>query len=307
MKDVILEAKDLFFSYEGAAKHCLEGVNVTIKRGQKVAFMGPNGSGKSTFFLCCNGIHKPCKGALFLDGQPLDYSRKGLLSLRGKVGIVFQDPDNQLVLASVYQEISFGILNQGVPPLEAKKEVEQVMEKLDITPFQNQPTHALSQGQKKQVSIADILVMHPEIIILDEPAAALDLKHGTLVQQMVEQFTSEGITVLLSTHDIDYALDWADEIVLMKDGRVLMQEEAVKVCTNKEALARANLQEPVVLRMFETLCETGVLSRGLELPRNINTLESYIRCTKKEKGEKDGDKKRDFGCEFRHKPYGYNG
>src|SRR5699024_6577546 len=114
---------------------------------------------------CCNGINRPAKGRILLDGEPIQYTRQGLLNLRQKVGIVFQDPDNQLFSASVYQEISFGILNLGVAEEEAKKEVEQVIDYLEITPFRHKPTHALSGGQKKQVSIADILVMHPEIII----------------------------------------------------------------------------------------------------------------------------------------------
>ena len=166
--DIILKADNVYFSYDDQKSHSLNGLSLEIGRGKKIAFMGANGSGKSTFFLCCNGIHKPDKGTIYFDGQPLDYSREGLLKLRSKIGIVFQDPDNQLFSASVYQEISFGILNLGVPEEEARKEVEQVIETLEIEPFRHKPTHALSGGQKKQVSIADILVMHPEIIILDE-------------------------------------------------------------------------------------------------------------------------------------------
>ena len=125
MKDVILKADGLYFSYEGEKNHSLNGLSLEIERGKKIAFMGANGSGKSTFFLCCNGIHKPVRGQLYLDGQPYDYSKKGLLKLRQRVGIVFQDPDNQLFSASVYQEISFGILNLGVSEEEAQKEVEK--------------------------------------------------------------------------------------------------------------------------------------------------------------------------------------
>ena len=178
-EDIILKADNLFFSYDDEKSHSLNGLSLEIKKGHKVAFMGANGSGKSTFFLCCNGIHQPSSGTLYFKGEPVDYSRKGLLKLRSKVGIVFQDPDNQLFSASVYQEISFGILNLGVSESEAKEQVENVIDYLEITPFRHKPTHALSGGQKKQVSIADILVMHPDIIILDEPAAALDPKHTT--------------------------------------------------------------------------------------------------------------------------------
>ena len=220
MKDIILKAENLYFSYDDEKTHSLNGLSLEIERGKKIAFMGANGSGKSTFFLCCNGINRPAKGRILLDGEPIQYTRQGLLNLRQKVGIVFQDPDNQLFSASVYQEISFGILNLGVAEEEAKKEVEQVIDYLEITPFRHKPTHALSGGQKKQVSIADILVMHPEIIILDEPAAALDPKHTQMVNQIVNRLTEQGITVLMSTHDVDYAYEWADQIFLFKDGQV---------------------------------------------------------------------------------------
>ena len=145
--DIILKADDLYFSYDNEKTHSLNGFSAEIRRGSKVAFMGANGSGKSTFFLCCNGIHRPDAGTLYFNGEPVDYSRKGLLKLRSKVGIIFQDPDSQLFSASVYQEISFGILNLGISEDEAKKEVENVIDYLEITPFRHKPTHALSGGR----------------------------------------------------------------------------------------------------------------------------------------------------------------
>ena len=117
--DVILKAENLYFSYDDEKTHSLNGLSLEIRKGRKIAFMGANGSGKSTFFLCCNGIHQPTSGTLYFHGEPVNYSREGLLKLRQKVGIVFQDPDNQLFSASVYQEISFGILNLGVYEEEA--------------------------------------------------------------------------------------------------------------------------------------------------------------------------------------------
>lgn len=272
----ILKAENLHFSYDNGDSHSLNGLSLEIFRGRKIAFMGANGSGKSTFFLCCNGIHKPRQGTLYYCGKPYDYSRKGLLELRSKVGIIFQDPDSQLFSASVYQEISFGILNLGVDPETARREVEQVIENLEITPFRHKPTHALSGGQKKQVSIADILVMHPEIIILDEPAAALDPKHTIMVNKIVNQLTRDGITVLMSTHDVNYALEWADEIVLLHNGQVLMQGSPLEVFMNKPVLEQTNLAQPAVLSLFESLCKKGILDSSLPLPRNLDMLERYI-------------------------------
>lgn len=280
--DYILEAKDLHYSYDDDNTHSLNGLTLKIPRGKKIAFIGANGSGKSTFFLCCNGIHRPSSGQLFYNGQPYDYSREGLLKLRSKVGIIFQDPDNQLFSASVYQEISFGILNLGVSEEDARKEVEEVIDYLEITPFRHKPTHALSGGQKKQVSIADILVMHPDIIILDEPAAALDPKHTTMVNQIVNQLTEDGITVLMSTHDVNYALEWADEVVVLKDGKLLMQGTALDVFNNNSVLAQTNLEQPAVLQLFHSLCRKGILKPSLPHPRNLYTLEKYIETINNE-------------------------
>lgn len=274
--DVILKAENLYFSYDDDKTHSLNGLSLEIKRGQKIAFMGANGSGKSTFFLCCTGILKPQSGKLYFNGEEVRYNKKGLLKLRSQVGIVFQDPDNQLFSASVYQEISFGILNLGVSKEEAKKEVEQVMDTLEITPFSHKPTHALSGGQKKQVSIADILVMHPDIIILDEPAAALDPKHTTMVNHIVDQLTAQGITVMMATHNVDYTYEWADEVILFSEGSVLIQGSPAQVFGNRAALKQTNLEPPAVLELFESLCKKGILKASLPLPRNLSTLEGYI-------------------------------
>lgn len=278
--DIILKAENLYFSYDDEQSHSLNGLSLEIKKGQKIAFMGANGSGKSTFFLCCTGILKPQKGKLFFHNKEVTYKKKELLDLRSKIGIVFQDPDNQLFSASVYQEISFGPLNLGHSEEQTKKEVEQVIDYLEITPFRHKPTHALSGGQKKQVSIADILVMKPEIIILDEPAAALDPKHTTMVNHIVEQMTQNGITVLMATHDVNYAYEWADEVLLFHEGKVLMHGTPAQVFGNRGALKQTNLEPPAVLELFESLCRKGILKSSLPLPKNLNALEKYISDVK---------------------------
>ena len=275
-EEIILKADELRFSYDDDNTHSLNGLSLVIKKGQKVAVMGANGSGKSTFFLCCTGILKPQSGKLFFHGKELTYGKKDLLDLRSKVGIVFQDPDNQLFCASVYQEISFGPLNLGISEEKVRKEVEDMIERLEITPFRHKPTHALSGGQKKQVSIADILVMHPEIIILDEPAAALDPRHTVMVNHIVNQMTKDGITVLMATHDVNYAYEWADEVILFESGKVLMQGSPRQVFSDKEILKKTNLEPPMVLEFFESLCRKGILDDSLPAPKNLRTLETYI-------------------------------
>ena len=268
----VIEAQDVSFTYEGNEEKALDGLELKIRRGSRVAFMGGNGSGKSTFFLCLNGIRKPDSGRICIDGKPIEYTRKGLLDVRGKVGIVFQEPDNQLFSASVYEEISFGILNLGADEETARREVDQVIGELEITPFKDRPAHALSGGQKKQVAIADILVMHPEVMILDEPAAALDPAHTRKVHQIVDRLTGKGITVLMATHDIDYAYRWADEIVLMHEGRVLRQGTPEAVCADRDVLREAGLEPPSVLRLWECLQDKGMISRAEQAPRSTDEL-----------------------------------
>ena len=271
-EDWVIEAQDVSFTYDGNDAKALDGLSLKIRRGAKVAFMGGNGSGKSTFFLCLNGIRKPDRGKIWIDGSSISYTRKGLLDVRSKVGIVFQEPDNQLFSASVYEEVSFGILNLGADEETAKREVEHVLAELEITPFQDRPVHALSGGQKKQVAVADILVMHPEVMILDEPVAALDPKHTRKVQEIVEGLSKKGITVLMATHDIDYAYAWSDEIVLMKNGKVIRQGTPDEVCSDETVLKEAGLELPVVVRVYERLRQKGMISEDTALPKSLEAL-----------------------------------
>ena len=257
-EDWVIEAENLSYSYEENDRKALDGLSVRIGRGRKVAFMGGNGSGKSTFFLCLNGILRPDEGRVLIDGEPVSYTRKGLLDVRKKVGIVFQEPDNQLFSASVFQEISFGILNLGVDEETARKEVEKVIRELKITPFQDRPAHALSGGQKKQVAIADI-----------------DAAHTKKVHELIQGLTEQGITVLMALHDIDYAWAWADEIVLMHEGKVIRQGTPREVCEDENALKKAGLERPAVLRIYEKLKDKGVLSGNL-IPGSMDELAEML-------------------------------
>lgn len=278
MNDIILKAENLFYTYDDGKSHSLNGLSLEIRRGKKIAVMGPNGSGKSTFFLCCNGVYRPASGTVYFHGEPVDYTRKGLLRLRQKVGIVFQDPDNQLFSASVCQEIAFGLLNLGIPEKEARQEVERIMEEMEISSYRDRPTHALSCGQKKQVSIADILVMKPEIVILDEPAAALDPRHTELVNRAVDRMTRDGITVMMATHDVNYALEWADEVIVFRDGKAEAHGTPRQIFRDRELLKKTNLQCPAVLKLTDALKSKGILKKEDREPDSMEELLQQIHA-----------------------------
>lgn len=275
MSEIILESKNISYTYEDGTL-ALDGVSLAIRKGRKIALMGANGSGKSTFFLCLNGIYRPQKGGLFKDGKPYDYSRKGLLKLRSQVGIVFQDPDNQLIIGNVRQEISFGVLNMGVSPAEARASVDRVIRELKVDSFAEKPTHALSGGQKKQVAIADILVMDPQIIILDEPTASLDPLHIRIIRELIDKLTQRGITVLIATHDVDFAFEWADEVVLFREGRVEISGTPMEVFAQKTLLERTHLHQPVALELFCRLQKKALLPSACQVPKTLDELEVYI-------------------------------
>ncbi len=276
-----LEIHDLHYTYSDGTE-ALRGIDLEVKRGEKLAIMGANGSGKSTLFLHLNGILKPKKGRVKIQGKPIDYSRKGLLDVRKKVGIVFQNPDNQLFSASVVQEISFGLLNLGEKEDVALEKVKKIMADLNIEEFSEKPTHFLSGGQKKRVAIADVMVMDPEIIIFDEPTSELDPKHAAITDKIIDDLSKRGITVILSTHNVSRALAWADRAVLLDQGRVIAQGLPEDIFSNEDLLEKTNLEEPKLLKIFEGLQEAKILDQSLKAPHGLEELLEYIEKGRKE-------------------------
>lgn len=279
MNHPLLEARHLFFSYEGESSFAVQDLSLQIEEGKKIACMGSNGSGKSTFFLCCNGIRKPRKGQLLFDGHPFDYSKKGLLKLRKQVGIVFQDSDTQLFSSDVFQEIAFGPLNLGEDPQTVRRKTEAIIERLELSSFADKPVHALSGGQKKLVAIADILVMEPRLLILDEPFSSLDPLHAGLIRDMIQEISRQGVTILMATHDVDYAYSWADEILLFDEGKILQGGTPDSVFSRKDLLRQTSLEQPAVLSFFHSLCEKGILSPTLPAPRTFDEITIHLHQT----------------------------
>ncbi|WP_217267337.1 ATP-binding cassette domain-containing protein [Thermanaeromonas sp. C210] len=267
MKDLeaILAARDLEFTYpDGTA--ALRGLSLEIERGSKVAVLGPNGAGKSTLFLHFNGIFRPRRGKIFWQGQEVHYDRSSLAGLRQKVGIVFQDPDSQLFAASVFQEVSFGPLNVGLPSDEVKRRVEEAMAATGITDLADKPTHFLSYGQKKRVCIAAVLAMEPEVIILDEPTASLDPYLSSQVIGLMDEINRAGKTVVLSTHDVDLAYSWADRIFVLKSGQLLAGGRPEEVFLQSQMIQEAGLTLPWILEVYLELQKRG-WSLGPRPPR----------------------------------------
>ncbi len=249
----IIEIRDLCFSYE-KGKANLKNISMEIKRGMITTILGGNGAGKSTLFLNLNGVLEPDSGEVMLDGQRLVYNKKSLNEMRKNVGIVFQDPDDQLFSADVYRDISFGAINLGLPKDEVIKRVKSAMEKTGVTHLAERPTHALSYGQKKRVAIAGVLVMEPKVIILDEPTAGLDPQGvGEIMRLLKELKQDQGISIIIATHDMDVVPDFSDYIYILNDGQVTGRGTPEEIFMNEDLINSNNLRMPMLSRLMHLL------------------------------------------------------
>lgn len=271
VSQVILEARGLEYSYEGGTQ-ALSGLDLTVAPGRRLAILGANGAGKSTLLLHLNGTLRPDRGTVYLDGHPADYSRRGLIRWRQQVGLVLQDPDDQLFAASVYQDVSFGPLNLGLSEAAARQRVEEALAALEIEHLRDRPTHLLSFGQKKRVAIAGVVAMRPRVLVLDEPTAGLDPAGVQRLLATLDRLHRAGTTLILATHDMDLAYGWADEVAVLHRGAVLRQGPPEVVLQDAALLASAGLRTPWVLEVGRRLAATGWIPPAAGLPRTREEL-----------------------------------
>ena len=275
MSELILEAIDLEYSYPDGTK-ALRNVNLQVHKGEKLAILGSNGAGKSTLFMQFNGIFRPNSGTIKYQREDISYKNKALIELRKKVGIVFQDPDSQLFSASVWQDISFGPLNLGLPEEVVSERVKQALIDTETTDLEDKPTHLLSYGQKKRVSIAGVLAMEPEVIIFDEPTAGLDPRHSQEFMLLLEKLSLEGKTIILSTHDVDLAYSWSDKMAIMFGGEIIAHGDPGKLFRRPEIVKQADLTLPWLIEMHSELTKKGWLLPSITLPKTREDLFNSI-------------------------------
>lgn len=272
MKKTLLEVKDLHFTYD--EKEVLKGINISIYEGEKIAVMGCNGAGKSTFFLNLNGVLKSETGEIFIEGKRV--SKKEINILRRKVGFVFQDSDSQIIASNVRAEISFGPINMGFKRDEVIKRVDKAVEYMDLKNMENRAPHYLSGGEKKRVCIADILAMESEILIFDEPMASLDPINSQNVEEVLGNLHKDGKTLLIATHDVDFAYRFADRIAVFADGEIIADGKPDEIFNRSDILEKANLKKPAVMTIWEALEKTGVADKDQCCPKTPDEVAKAI-------------------------------
>jgi energy-coupling factor transport system ATP-binding protein len=259
-----------YSTHSGSTNLALDDINIAIEKGEFVAVLGHNGSGKSTLAKHFNALLLPGSGVVYVKG--MNTKEETLLwDIRQTAGMVFQNPDNQIVATIVEEDVAFGPENLGIEPSEIRKRVDEAIKTVEMTEYTTHSPHLLSGGQKQRVAIAGIIAMRPECIILDEPTALLDPSGRKEVMDTIIRLNKEeGITIILITHYMDEAIK-ADKIYVMKNGRIMMDGKPKDIFKEVEAVKNAGLDVPQVTELSYRLSREGI-----KLPTDILTVEEMV-------------------------------
>lgn len=250
----MIELRDLSFSYDDK-RNILDHISLKIGAGDHkvIGIMGHNGAGKSTLFFNLVGELKPTGGEILVDGQPVEYSKKGLRRLRRKVGIVFQNSDQQIFYSIVKDDVAFALHNLKVPADQIKARVEKVLKELDIWDLRDRPIQYLSGGQKKRVAIAGIMVIDSEWLLLDEPTAGLDPDGRIRMKELIKQLVANGQHIILSSHDMDFMYEMCDYFYLLGGGKIVEEGTRENVFNDEQLLRQNKLEQPWLVKIHQKL------------------------------------------------------
>lgn len=271
--DNIITIENLIFEYtrgdESQPIKAIDNLNLEIERGSFTAIIGKNGSGKSTLAKNLNGLLLPTEGVIYVDGFDTR-DDDSIWNVRQTAGMVFQNPDNQLVSAIVEDDVAFGPENLGIEPAEIRRRVDKALADVNMGQFKKKAPHLLSGGQKQRIAIAGVVAMKPKCIIFDEPTAMLDPKGRSEIMSIIDELHAEGITVILITHFMDEAVR-ADRVIIMHEGHILLDGTPQEVFEQEELIRSVNLDVPLMVEMGAKLRKAGI-----DVPKDIITEEKMV-------------------------------
>lgn len=248
----LLAFEQVSYRYPCSSKPALQDLSLTIPPGRRCALLGQNGSGKTTLFRLANGLYRPQRGLVRWRGQPVQYDRPGLSHLRQQVGLVFQNPEQQLVAATVAEDLSYGLCNLGLPEVEIERRVAQALVDFQLQDLADSPVNYLSLGQKKRVAIADVMILRPQLLLLDEPTAYLDPRGTQELITQLDQIYASGTTIVMASHNLDFVYQWADWVVVMNAGQVVMAGTPDQVFAQRDRLFELQLGIPLAIALNAT-------------------------------------------------------
>lgn len=278
----LIEVTNVSYTYPNGPR-ALDSVNLSIAAGERVALIGHNGAGKSTLFQMFNGLLQPDEGQVVVDGLPV--VREHLPTVRRKVGMVFQDSDDQLFNATVYREIAYGLSNMGMPAGELDATVKWALDVVDMQEFIDKTPFNLSGGEKKRIALASVLAMKPQILVLDEPTNALDPLGSTKLLALLDKLNRElGITIISATHDVDSVPYLADRVLLMERGTLRLSGTPAEAFRDIELLHRLGLRRPHIAELVEFLMQDGLLPEG-DPPLTVEQARDMFRQLLRHRGD----------------------
>jgi cobalt transport protein ATP-binding subunit len=284
-RNAAIEVRHATYRYGNTS--ALNDVSFQVMQGDKVVLMGPNGAGKSTLIALLNGIEKPAEGEVHVFGERMN--EQAGKRLRSRIGVVYQDPDDQIFSTTVEEDVAFGPRNLGLTEEEVRERVDKALREVHMLEQRSRSPFELSYGQKRRVAIAGVLAMEPDIMILDEPMAFLDPKSRDELQALLETMHASGLTLIVATHDVDFAAEWAGRVLLLKEGR-LLASGTTDLLFDDQLLEQADLHLPRLVRPFRLLDEAS----GYK-PRTVREATQYIwklmmKHTADQKSGKSGKK-----------------
>lgn len=264
MNQPIIQIENMSFTYPDGTP-ALQDINIEIMEGERVAIIGSNGAGKSTLFSHFNGILRPTSGLIKIDGEPASYKKDDILQIRQKVGMVFQNPDDQLFSPTVEEDVAFGPMNLGLSDDEVEKRVEESLSAVGMLDARQKAPHHLSGGQKKRVAIAGILAMQPEIMVLDEPTTGLDPQGVEQVMDILYYLNQKyNMSIIISSHDVEMVTEFANKIFVLHNGKIIQQGTPTDIFNDPETLKKAHLKLPKAAALLHQLKNNG-MSVGVKL------------------------------------------
>jgi cobalt/nickel transport system ATP-binding protein len=250
----IIETRDLVHIYRSGSTIALDGINFSVKPGERVVLLGANGAGKSTLFKHLNGILKATPGQVLIKGQPI--SSSNIKEVRRTVGVVFQDPDDQIFSPTVAQDVAFGPMNLGLHPDKVECRVKRALEMVGLIGYEDRAPHHLSGGEKKRVAIAGILAMKPEVLVLDEPTSGLDPGTAARLMRLIMEMNRKlGITMIIATHEVDMVPEFAQRVCIMSGGKIIGAGTPMEIFGRPDLIAKTHLRLPVVAQLMKQLKE----------------------------------------------------
>ncbi|MFM7425306.1 MAG: energy-coupling factor ABC transporter ATP-binding protein [Elainella sp.] len=271
---MLLEFNQVEFTYTGGQAPALRQLSFGLSAGRGYAIIGPNGCGKTTLFQLTNGLHRPQRGQIFWQDRPLRYGRAELNQLRQQVGLVFQDPEQQIIAPTVEQDLAYGLGNLQLPEPEIAARVGQALREFDLLALADWPVQYLSLGQKKRVSIADVMVLRPRLLLLDEPTAYLDPAQTRSLLRQLRQIQTSGTTLVIASHDLEFVNTWADWIFVMHQGRMVAEGQPQQIFSQRQLLDQIGLGIPPSLKLLaaveEMLRQAGQSDLWVELQQRLS-------------------------------------